>query len=143
MKKFIALAIAVVMLAALAVPAFATQTADNSTKITYGVPESYEFSVPATLDFDGEDDVITVTVSKLNKKDASVLTVTAPTELELIAADAEGTPSTFVVFGAAVTFEENVIDTTATKDISVSWKTAAPTISGTYEGTVTFTATLA
>lgn len=47
MKKFIALAIAVVMLAALAVPCFAATTGE--TIVEYPVAEAYSFVVPARV----------------------------------------------------------------------------------------------
>ena len=128
MKKFIALAIAIVMLAALAVPAFAATS--GQTEITYTVGESYVLTVPATLTVGGESGNLTVSdynVLAANKVQVSVQ-ATAWTlgekayKLNEVAAD-----------GVIASFTEN-----GNVAVAATFVDGAPIAAGTYSTTVTF-----
>ena len=127
MKKFIALAIAVLMLAALAVPAFAATT--GSTTVTYTVGEGYELTVPATLNL---NDTMTgeIEVSGYNLLATNKVTVTATSTWKLN----DTAETEFQLDATTFDFEAD-----GTEEFTVSWKTAAPDVAGTYNGTVTFT----
>ena len=146
MKKFIALAIAVLMLATLAVPAFATQsvTPDNATLedvvVTYEIAEEYSIEIPAAIDFETGANVVyegnfeadkTVSVASANgwevKRDgdedgvAYVLTAGETETTDVVAEIAAGVNEETTV---ALTFD---------------WADAAPETAGTYTDTLTFT----
>ena len=157
MKKFIALAIAVVMLAALAVPAFALSEGAlgsdtgakvenaGSTTIEYTVGASYEFVIDATITMNETDTTnVPVTVNKLNKLDDKVLEIYTGASVALKSTDAQaGTEDVTVNFSTPkVTFTENVDTVTgpATKNIIAEWDEAAPTVAGYYSATITYTA---
>lgn len=74
MKKIIALALAILMMAAIAVPAFATKTVDQAstgtdraptTLVTFGVTEGYTVTVPAAVNF-GNNRFTKTTISASN-----------------------------------------------------------------------------
>ena len=128
MKKFIALAIAIVMLAALAVPAFAATS--GTTEITYTVGESYVLTVPATLTVGGASG--NLTVSDYNLLDTHMVEVSVAAtawtlgekafKLNAVTAD-----------GAIATFDAN-----ESVEVAATFVDGAPTAAGTYTTTVTF-----
>ena len=131
MKKFIALAIAVLMLATLAVPTFA-----KDVDVTYTVDEEYTVTIPDALTFGTEDSVSVVG----NVETAKVITVTGDFELGECAyalVDAEGA----AIEGALLTSGPG-----ATVNTVVTFNTAwvgedneGPAAAGTYTDTLTFT----
>ena len=129
MKKFIALAIAIVMLAALAVPAFAATS--GTTEITYTVGQSYELTVPASLTVGGDAGNITVSNYNLLADKMVQVSVAATAwtlgekayKLNAVAAD-----------GVIATFEAN-----NSVEVAATFVNDAPTAAGTYTTTVTFT----
>lgn len=129
MKKFIALAIAVLMLAALAVPAFAATT--GSTTLTYTVGEGYELTVPATLNL---NTTMTgaIEVSGYNLLATNQVKVTATSETEWKLNDAAATE--FELDKTEFYFTAN-----GTQNFTVDWAEDAPSVAGTYNGTITFT----
>ena len=131
MKKFIALAIAVVMLAILALPTFAATS--GSTTVKYTVGETYTLTVPAEITVGAETTNLAITVSDYNLLDTNKVCVTAD--------------STWQMSDAAKTefkLDKNSFDFTAaaTQNAVFSWKTAAPTVAGSYTGTISFTSSI-
>ena len=125
MKKFIALAIAVIMIAALAVPAFAATS--GSTEVTYTVGESYVLTVPATLTVAGAAGKLVV--SEYNVLDTNNVVVTATGEFAL---NGE--------YDYELTATEFTFDADGEQDVAAVWgENEAPTAAGTYEDTITFT----
>ena len=139
MKKFIALALALVMLAALAVPAFAaTKTA--STVISYSVGETYEISIPETLNVN-DSQTLTVKTTAVNVDEANVVEVAITAGAfklggkayklgDITAAGADA-----VVISAAEDKTEN---------LTFAWVDGAPTQASVeaYTDTITFTAAI-
>ena len=127
MKKFIALAIAVLMLATLAVPAFA----DDCT-VKYSVDETFTLSIPSELvvSKDGGE-TLTVALQDVNVVDAKTVTVSG----------------TFALGEKAFTLGElaaagTVIAATsedASEDLAFAWVDGAPTAAGSYQTVLTFT----
>ena len=157
MKKFIALAIAVLMLATLAVPAFAVESADGSnqtanTTVQYTVGEKFTVTIPASIDLpDGANKTVAITVEELNMIDGSTFSVTCAESVNLTDT-AEGDAVIVVnLTDDALVWTENVVpegaeeaDTAVANNLTVAWATgAAPTVAGTYTGQVTFTAAIA
>lgn len=143
MKKFIALAIAVVMLAALAVPAFAANINDDANvEISYTVDENYTVTIPDDCAFGA---AMAVTVAG-NIEDAKVVSVTSANSWKMIdeaANEAAYSLKTGENFDEAVTTTALLTsDTGATVNNTVNFKTVwtdgAPTAAGTYTDTLTF-----
>ena len=148
MKKFIALAIAVVMLAALAVPAFATDyestagDATGSTVVTYGVGSSYILVVPATVAVGSSD---TFGVKEVNILATEEITVEIATEGELV----DVTDEENVFEGAFSIKVNNDADTASvtytdddTNDTIAIIAGTLPQDAGSYTGAITFTASI-
>ena len=144
MKKIIALAIAVLMLAALAVPAFAVETADATgtntqssadTNVTYAVTQKYTFTVPADITL-GETGKAgnEVTASGVTLYKGHKLTITTSETAQMKADDSEAT--------ADITLSKYVFDFTAadTQSFDITW--TAPTVAGNYKTTLTFAAAI-
>ena len=130
MKKFIALAIAVIMIAALAVPAFAATSGE--TDVTYTVGESYVLTVPATLTVGGAAGKLVV--SDYNVLAENNVVVTASGEFKLTSEDAEGEYA-YALNATTFTFADD-----GEQDVTATWgENEAPTAAGTYEDTITFT----
>ena len=131
MKKLIALAIAVLMIATLAVPAFAATT--GSTTVKYTVGETYTLTVPAEITVGAETTNLAITVSDYNLLDTNKVSVKAD--------------STWKMNDAAATefkLDKTDVDFTAaaTQNVVFSWKTAAPAVAGSYTGTITFNSSI-
>ena len=142
MKKIIALVIAIVMMAAIAVPAFAANETSGDTTVTYTTANSYTVNIPGTLAFDGTADLsiianyaedVTITVSIADTVD---FTLTGP-----------GGDYEYVlkVAGEAVEAGDDVAQTTeaqgtATVALTCAWAegVTAPSQAGTYTDTITF-----
>ena len=141
MKKFIALAIAVVMLAALAVPAFAATITDTgSAVVTYSIDEDYTVTIPDNHNFGA-----TVAVSVVgNIEEAKTITVASANdwtlgECEYGLLDSED---------AAIDTAEALLVSGIGAEVNsvVNFKTAwvgegnlGPAAAGTYTDTLTFT----
>jgi len=104
MKKFLALALAIIMMAAIAVPAFAatidetTNPQTATTTVTYGVSQSYVVTVPDAVDF-AQGNTKTATVS------ASEVVIPGNRKLQVAIASAAGeytVPNSSVVYDAKV-----------------------------------------
>ena len=129
MKKFIALAIAVVMLAALAVPAFAAPKEEGSIQVSYTVGETYVVTLPGDLTVGKAAGSLKVTEYNLYGGNKLVITATSANSWKL---------------NGTVPYELN--DTTfeftanGTEEVSASWAegTTVPTVAGNYVDTVTF-----
>ena len=145
MKKIIALAIAVLMLAALAVPAFAaagsdTINATGDTTVTYTVGNSYVLTVPANITVGGAAGKIAV--SEYNVITAKKVSVAATSEegfvLTTTNGDTEGT-YTYELNSNTFTFTAD-----GEQDVTATWadEVTAPTVAGDYSDIVTFTATI-
>lgn len=130
MKKFIALAIAVVMLAALAVPAFAAT--EGSTTVQYTVGETYTLTVPATIDVKTTQ-TIAVAVSDYNLLATNNVSVAATSTWKM-----NDTAQTEFQLDET----EFVFDGNESQDATFSWKTAAPSVAGSYTGSITFTGSI-
>ena len=128
MKKLIALAIAVLMIATLAIPAFAATT--GSTTVKYTVGETYTLVVPAEITAGNDTTNIAITVGDYNLLDTNKVCVKA--DSTWVMNDAAATE--FKLDKTDVDFEAN-----GTQNVVFSWKTAAPTVAGSYTGTITFT----
>ena len=131
MKKLIALAIAVLMIATLAVPAFAATT--GSTTVKYTVGETYTLVVPAEITAGNDTTNIAITVGDYNLLATNKVSVKAD--------------STWKMNDAAATefqLDKTSFDFTAaaTQNAVFSWKTAAPSVAGTYTGTISFTSSI-
>lgn len=135
MKKIIALAIAIVMMAALAVPAFAAWTDDrSSTTVNYSVGESYTITVPASVSVDGEAG--TITAAEVNLLANRQVTVTVASDCKF--GDVENAFAVKVNDGDTLTVNFDAADETATvKAVSAA---NTPTEAGTYTGSITYTA---
>ena len=149
MKKFIALAIAVLMLAALAVPAFAQEQdiAENGSgrvEVTYTVGESYSVIIPAAMTMETAADVKVVG----HVASAKAISVASENGWKL----KKGNDEAEYKLVKIVEQQETTLDTTAailvseTGDnvnskvtIKAVWKTSAPQAMGTYTDTLTFT----
>ena len=134
MKKFIALAIAVVMLAALAVPAFAANETSGNTVVTYSVGETYTVNVPATLELNEttKTGTLTVKLTAVNILDGKQVTVTATTDGKL--GDKEDAFEIEQTGTALVDLEDEVVVAVEVVD--------APTAAGNHAGTITYTIAL-
>lgn len=143
MKKFIALAIAIVMLAALAVPAFA---ANNATKVEYNVTETYEFEVIDVVilqkaDVDAKAGEAWVKINAMNILDASTITIaTADDVITLTQNDgAEADTATVKLEQKEFTFTTD--EGASTKTYDITW-VELPDVAASYSATFTFNATL-
>ena len=129
MKKFIAMALVLVMMAVLGIPAVAATT--GTTEVTYTVGESYVLTVPATLTVDGADGDLTVSDYNVLAANQVKVSVSAPTwklgdkayKLNEVTAD-----------GVIATFTEN-----GTVKVAATFVDGAPTAAGTYNENVTCT----
>ena len=131
MKKLIALAIALIMLATLALPTFAATT--GSTTVKYTVGETYTLVVPAEITVGDDTTNIAITVDDYNLLSTNKVTVT--------------TDSTWKMNDAANTkfeLDKYTFDFTAeaTQNAVFSWETAAPSVAGSYTGTITFNSSI-
>ena len=127
MKKFIALAIAVLMIAALAVPAFA----DDCT-VKYSVDEAYTLVVPAELTVSANGgETLTVALEDVNVVDAKTVSVAGTFALGEKAFKLGDLEAAGVVIDAAT--ED------ATADLAFAWVDGAPTKAGSYQTVLTFT----
>ena len=142
MKKIIALAIAVLMLATLAVPAFAaTITTEQSgdVTVTYEVSENYTITIPGDVDFGDE-----MTVSVVgNVENAVTVSVVSENGWEL--GDKAYSLKSGAQFDQDVTTSAVLVsDTGATVNSSIVFKTVwtdgAPAAAGTYTDKLTFSA---
>ena len=155
MKKFIALAIAILMMAVLAVPAFAAtinQTTDPKTgtmTVTYSPAEGYVVTIPETLVV-GNTTGVELKIES-NYANALSFNVTVAGDFTLRkAGDDETYAYELKVDGTAIE-AGNVItnESLAQKEKSVvltaSWAdgVTAPTVAGAYTDTLTFTVTAA
>ena len=131
MKKFIALAIAILMLTTLAVPAFAADS--GTTQITYTVGDSYTLTVPSEITVAGT--AAAIAVSEYNVVDAKQVKVTATSAGEWKLNDTYA----YVLNETEFTFDDN-----GSQNVSAAWDegTVAPTAAGTYTDTVTFTGSI-
>ena len=138
MKKFIALALALVMLAALAVPAFAFEDQTDSTLVTYTVGESYVFEVPATLTVGGA-------AGNIEVSDYNVLSTNKVQVSVEIAAWTLGAGEDAKAFklneltanGVIASFEDD-----GTEALTATFVAGAPAVAGTYTQTANFTAAI-
>ena len=141
MKKFIALAIAVVMLAALAVPAFAATFTEESAEtdaevtVTYAVDEGYTVTIPDALTFG-----TAATVSVVgNIENAKIITVTGAFTLggaayALVDSEGEAFDGTILTSSTGATVNDSV-------SINTAWvgeDNNGPAAAGTYTDTLTF-----
>ena len=131
MKKLIALAIAVLMIATLAIPAFAATT--GSTTVKYTVGETYTLVVPAEITAGNDTTNIAITVGDYNLLDTNKVCVKADSSWKM--SDAAATE--FKLDKTDVDFEAN-----GTQNVVFSWKTAAPAVAGSYTGTITFNSSI-
>ena len=127
MKKFIALAIAVVMLAALAVPAFAANETSGTTEVTYTVGSTYTVDIPATV---AVGETVTVKLSAVNILEDQKVTVTAST-------DGKFNGTIEGAFEIAQTGTE-LVDTDDTVTVAVTAGDGLPTAAGIYTGSITY-----
>ena len=131
MKKFIALAIAILMLATLALPTFAATA--GTTTVKYSVGETYTIVVPAEITASDDTTEIAIAVDDYNLLSTNKVTVTAD--------------STWKMNDAANTqfkLNKTTFDFTAdaTQNAVFSWVSGAPTVAGSYTGTISFTSAI-
>lgn len=127
MKKFIALAIAVLMLATLAVPAFA-----DDCVVKYSVGEAYTLVVPAELTVTANGgETLTVALEDVNVVTAKTVSVAGTFALGEKAFKLGDLTAAGTVIAA--TTED------ASADLAFAWVDGAPTAAGTYQTTLTFT----
>ena len=147
MKKFIALVIAIVMMAAIAVPAFAVNETTGDTVVTYTTEDSYTVTIPATLAFDGTENLSIVA----NYANDVTITVTVDDEEAFLLSGNEATYAYVLkVDGTAVEAGDTVAQTTeaqgtATVALTCAWAedVTAPEQAGTYTDTLTFNVAVA
>ena len=164
MKKIIALVVAIVMMAAMAVPTFAaisvngtdaTNSTSTSTLLEYGVAQVYEVTIPESVNLNAETPTASVAlangfclpfgeslkISVNNSKSAWLLTDTAHATNEV----------EYTVKKGETEIEKGdiVLEVAAAEDSSNAGETATlsfvftmPSYAGTYQDTLTFTAAL-
>ena len=162
MKKIIALVVAIVMMAAMAVPAFAdisvngtAVTNSTSTLLEYGVAQVYEVTIPAEVDLNEENPTANVALAngfclpfgeslKIrvdNSKDAWKLTDTANSDNVISYTVKKGETNVakndIILEVAAVANSAN-----AGTSVDLSFVFTKPSFAGTYQDTLTFTASL-
>ncbi len=156
MKKFISIVLALVMMMAIIVPAFATQTAvlggnnvDVETTYDAANDTSYTVTIPATISIpwgntNSQNATYTVESQLLIGAKLKV-SATANNGGEMTAADSTDTLAFSVTGGDAVEFDAvNVAKTTAPgvtegENVKVSISTFEGKAVGTYTGTLTYT----
>ena len=142
MKRFIALAMAMIMLSALALPAVAntTVTGDGSapvgatTKVIYTVGETYVFTAPISIEVDGKDGDITVTKYNLCPENMVRVSVSAPTWK---LGEAAYKINDLSEDGVIAEFTH-----TSYKTIKATFVADPPYAAGTYSETITFVASI-
>lgn len=142
MKKFIALAVAVVMLAALAVPAFAELSSDGGgTEVIYTKKQSYVLMVPAEVYINGSAgniDVLEYSISGSRQ-----LRVTLDTNNGTMTNTATGTnvQNAFAVEinGSTQMTYANFTGASQSATIKAVSTSNTPTGAGQYEGGITYT----
>ena len=131
MKKFIALAIAILMLATLALPTFAATT--GTTTVKYSVGETYTLVVPAEITASDDTTEIAIAVDDYNLLSTNKVTVTADSNWKMN--DAANTQFKL----DKTTFD---FDADATQNAVFSWVSGAPIVAGSYTGTISFTSAI-
>lgn len=151
MKKIIALVIAILMMAAIAVPAFALDqntTAGNVT-VTYGVSDKYTVNIPSDVELGNKDAAVEtsgVSASDVALTAGKKLTVTVASTNGWVVKSGEASVaykmtygSTDVSEGTAVVLEVASGTATGSKAITFT-RTAEPTVAANnYSDTLTFT----
>ena len=165
MKKIIALVVAVLMMAAIAVPAFAawdtefnTVGAGNTTEVIFGVTEGYTIKIPQTVNFEGLAASATIVASSVKIPGNKALQVTvSSTQYDKGEDEAVSTDDTWVledrgdasddvpymitvggnnvVSGSTIVLEVLSSDTLTDLDDVTSGTTKSATLSFTTEGT--------
>ena len=142
MKKLVALAIVIVIISALSIPAVATVSVSGdasapvsaTTKITYNVAETFIFSTPAKLIINEKTGNLAVTKCNILPTSKIRVSVSAPTwKLGGCTYAINGVSSD----GVIVEFTRDCFEV-----LEATFVDEAPTRAGEYSETVTFTATI-
>ena len=152
MKKIIALVIAIVMMAAIAVPAFAAEldaAGDAETTVRYQVTGSFTVEIPETIvlpaDVEGTSEAVNLVITANREADKTVtVTVASANEYKL---NGEETLAYELYAGESlIDSEEDVVATTTamqtvTVALTAKWAegSVVPVAAGTYSDTLTFT----
>ena len=171
MKKIIALVVAIVMMAAMAVPAFAAINVQDgtgektaSTLLTYGVNQAYVVTVPESITFSGTAATDTVSVSKgfvLPYGQSLKIAVAGLNETKWELVGDAGTNNTkldytvkvgdstiavngtiLTVAAAADSNAESITAESLASTLNFAITSTVPTYVGTYTDTLTFTASV-
>ena len=154
MKKLFALILAVVMLATMSVTAFAANTTDGSTEVSFNVDPTYTVTIPATVELERQEDNGTVTYEndytltaqagvRLKKGEYIEVTVASDFTMETD----EGATLAYAITaggndvannGVVAEFDTDKAEQTATIHIAAN----DPDYAGEYKDTVTFTLTV-
>ena len=152
MKKIIALVIAIVMMAAIAVPAFATNldaAGDAETTVRYQVTGSFSVEIPEAIvlpaDVEGTSEAVNLVITA-NREAGKTVTVTVESANEY-KLNAEETLAYELYAGESLidSAEDVVATTTAMQTVTVAltakWAegSVVPVAAGTYSDTLTFT----
>ena len=153
MKKLITVLLTVAMLATLAVPVFAANTAGGSAEIGFAVDPTYIVTIPATVtlekkDAEGvityENDYTLTADAGLRLKKGEYIEVTVDTDNEMTTT--EGATLQYSITKSGAALENNVVATFTTdkaEQSSVIHIAAGdPDFAGDYKDTVTFTLTV-
>ena len=147
MKKIIALVIAIVMMAAIAVPAFAENETTGDTVVTYTTEDSYTVTIPADLAFDGTADL---SIEANYAEDVTITVTVDDEEAFLLSGNSATYAYVLKVGGVAVEAGDTVAETTeaqgtATVALTCAWAdgVSAPEQAGTYTDTLTFNVAVA
>lgn len=138
MKKFIALALALVMMTVLAVPAFAAEPQTGTTTISYNVGETYTLTVTESLTVSKDGgEKITVAISDVNVATGNKVQVTISDGNFTLGGSAYKLGD--ITAKGATVIESN---TNQSQDLAFAWVSGAPTQASTspYTDTLTFTA---
>ena len=146
MKKFIALAIAVFMLAALAVPAFAADFTEESVEtsaevvVTYNEEEAYTITIPGAITFTAGATVTYVG----NFENAKTITVTSGVDGFAVVKDEDEfayeikADDVALVDGVVAEIEAGVNESTNVA-LTFAFTEETPSAAGDYTDTLTFT----
>ena len=153
MKKIITILLAVVMLATMAIPAFAANTAGGSAEIGFAVDPTYIVTIPATVTLEKNeaegvityenDDTLTAEAG-LRLKKGEYIEVTVATDNEMTTA--EGATLAYAITKDGNALENDVVATFTTdkaeQTATIHIAANDPDFAGDYKDTVTFTLTV-
>ena len=153
MKKLFALILTVVMLATMAVPAFAANTTGGSAEIGFAVDPTYIVTIPATVTLDkkdaegvitSENDYTLTAEAGLRLKKGEYIEVTVATDNEMTTA--EGATLAYAITKDGNALENDVVATFTTdkaeQTATIHIAANDPDFAGDYKDTVTFTLTV-